>query len=161
MAVKFLFLAFCPSRTLSQPRFPQWSILAERMLTEPGMWTVWAAAKSPSVWLPEPCLVLSLPLSLPLSLGWLQGPVDRSRGNQLVCTLMALFIWTVTIINSIISYLLYHCDKHTKSHGKKKKSGYHLEYLKWFQRFSKTLLGNLGWCGCHTPLPYANHSHGG
>lgn len=98
---------------------PQWSILAKTMLTEPGMWTVWAAAKSPSVWLPQPCLVLSLPLSLPLSLGWPQGPVGRSRGNQLVCILMALFIWTVTVINSIISYLLCHCEEHARSHGKK------------------------------------------
>lgn len=78
MTIKFLFLAFCPSRTLSQPRFPQGSILAEGTLTEPGIWTVWAAAKSPSMWLPEACLVLSLPLSLPLK--WPQGAVDRFTG---------------------------------------------------------------------------------
>lgn len=36
-AVKFLFLAFCPSWSVSQAQFPQGSILAEGMLTEPGM----------------------------------------------------------------------------------------------------------------------------
>lgn len=116
MAVKFLFLAFLPSMTLSQPWFPQGSILAEEMLREPWMWTVWAAAKSPSVWLPESCLPLSFPLSLPL--GWFQGPIARSRGPTSWHTHGTIH-WTLTVINNIVHHLLYHCEEHSTSHGEK------------------------------------------
>lgn len=73
MSAKFLFLAFCPSRTLSQPQFPQTTVLAEGMLAEPGIWTVWAVTKSASMWLPKPCLVYPTVRAL----GIASGAVDN------------------------------------------------------------------------------------
>lgn len=141
MTVKFLFLAFCLSRTLSQPHFPQESILAGWMLKEPGMWTVWAAAKSPSICsLSHALFSLSHCPCLCFRDGFRVLSIDPGVG--LLCAVMALFIWTVTVINSIISYALHHMKSTLKT--MEKKIWLALKYIKLFQRLFQNTLREAG-----------------
>lgn len=87
------------------------------------------------MWLPEPCLVLSLPLSLPL--GWPQGAVDKFTGPTSLYSLCTAHLNSKLLMaSSVISSIIV---KNTL-----KKSGKHLEYLKLIRKFSKALIGNLG-----------------
>lgn len=109
------------------------------------------------MWLPEPCLVFSLPLSL--FPGWPQGAVDRFMGPNSLHTHVHLNS-KLLIASSVISSIIV---KNTPENPKATHQIFqkHLEYVKLFQGFSKALVRNLGQCHSHTSSPLADHSHGG